>query len=50
MRASEIASSIAGVAAAAGSTRTGATDTEEASAGLAKMAAEMQTLIARFKY
>lgn len=46
---SEIANNIAGVATAAQSTTAGATDTQSAAKALAEMAAQLQSLVARFK-
>jgi methyl-accepting chemotaxis protein len=46
----EIAQNITGVAQAARSTSDGASDSQNASAGLARMASELQQLIARFRY
>ncbi len=47
---SEIASNITVVASAAKNTTTGAADSQSASGELAKMAAELQSLVSRFKY
>jgi len=46
----EIAQNITGVAQAARSTTEGASDTQRASAALAKMATELQMLVSRFKF
>ncbi|HEX8325412.1 MAG TPA: methyl-accepting chemotaxis protein, partial [Tepidisphaeraceae bacterium] len=46
----EIAQNITGVAQAAQSTSGGATQTQSASGELSKMAAQLQTLVSRFKY
>jgi methyl-accepting chemotaxis protein len=46
----EIAQNITGVATAARSTTEGASDTQRASAALAKMATELQMLVSRFKF
>ena len=47
---SEIAQNITGVAQAAQSTTAGASDTQQSSSNLSKMAAELQSLVSRFKY
>ncbi|WP_291988110.1 methyl-accepting chemotaxis protein [Luteitalea sp.] len=47
---SEIAENITGVAQAARSTSDGASDSQNAAAGLARMASELQQLISRFRY
>jgi methyl-accepting chemotaxis protein len=47
---SEITANIAGVAQAAASTNSGANDAQQAAGELARMAADLQTMVSRFKY